>query len=94
MALLYVILAKRGFFRLPARIAGRIARICVAALVMGVALWFLMQPLDPWFGGTTLQRTGGIAAVTLTGAAVYGIAAILLGVLDRATIARLMRRQT
>jgi putative peptidoglycan lipid II flippase len=32
--------------------------------------------------------------VTLTGAAVYGIAAILLGVLDRATIARLMRRQT
>ena len=94
VALLYVILAKRGFFRLPARIAGRIARICVAALVMGVALWFLMQPLDPWFGGSTLQRTGGIAAVTLTGAAVYGIAAILLGVLDRATIARLMRRQT
>ena len=94
VALLYVILAKRGFFRLPARIAGRIARIFVAALVMGVVLWFLMQPLDPWFGGTTLQRTGGIAAVTLTGAAVYGIAAILLGVLDRATIARLMRRQT
>ena len=68
--------------------------MCNCFQVLGVALWFLMQPLDPWFGGTTLQRTGGIAAVTLTGAAVYGIAAILLGVLDRATIARLMRRQT
>ncbi len=64
------------------------------ALAMGAALWLLMDPLDPWFDGTVLERTGGIAAVTLTGSAVYGIAAFLLGVLDRDTIARLLRRQT
>ena len=68
--------------------------IFIAALAMALALWALMGPLDPWFDGTILQRAGGIAAVTLTGTAVYGIAAILLGVLDRATIARLLRRQT
>ena len=92
--LLYAILVRRGYFRLPSRIAGRIVRIFIAALAMALALWALMGPLDPWFDGTILQRAGGIAAVTLTGTAVYGIAAILLGVLDRATIARLLRRQT
>ena len=94
VALLYAILARRGYFRLPPRIAGRIVRIVIAALAMGAALWLLMDPLDPWFDGTVLERTGGIAAVTLTGSAVYGIAAFLLGVLDRDTIARLLRRQT
>jgi putative peptidoglycan lipid II flippase len=94
VALLYAILARRGYFRLPPRIAGRIVRIAIAALAMGAALWLLMDPLDPWFDGTVLERTGGIAAVTLTGSAVYGIAAFLLGVLDRDTIARLLRRQT
>lgn len=94
VALLYAILARRGYFRLPTRIAGRIVRIAIAALAMGAALWLLMDPLDPWFDGTVLERTGGIAAVTLTGSAVYGIAAFLLGVLDRDTIARLLRRQT
>ena len=94
VALLYLILARRGFFRLPPRIAGRILRILIAALAMGGVLWLMMEPLDPWFDGTTVQRVGGIAAITGAGLAVYGLAAFLLGVLDRQTIARLMRRHS
>ena len=93
VALLYAILARKDYFHLPARIAGRIVRIALAALLMGVALWFLMAPLDPWFDGSLIERAMGIGVVTLTGLVVYGVAAFLFGVLDRDTVKRLMRRQ-
>ncbi|MXP47535.1 murein biosynthesis integral membrane protein MurJ [Altererythrobacter luteolus] len=93
VALLYLILHRKGYFRLPARISGRLARIMVAAAIMGAALWALMPPLDPYFSGTIAQRGGAIAAVVLTGLITFAIAAIVLRVLDRDTIARLMRRK-
>ena len=61
---------------------------------MGAALWFLMGPLDAMFSGTTLERVGAILAIMATGLASFGIAAFLLWVLDKATVGRLMRRQT
>jgi putative peptidoglycan lipid II flippase len=94
VGLLYAILVRRGFFRLPARITGRIARIALAALAMGGILYALMGPLDPLFDGSTLERAAGIAAVTGAGLASFGAIAFALGVLDRAAITRLMRRQT
>ena len=93
VALLYLILHRKGYFRLPVRIAGRLVRIVVAAAVMGAALWAIMPPLDPYFSGTIAQRGGAIAAVVLTGLITFAIAAIVLRVLDRDTIARLMRRK-
>ena len=93
VALLYAILSRRGFFRLPGRVVGRIARIVAAALVMGAALWVLMPELDGWFSGTALQRTAAIAAIIAAGLAAFGLSAFLLGVLDKAAITRLMRRQ-
>lgn len=91
--LLYAILARRDFFRLPARIFWRLLCILIAALLMGAALWFMMPPLDPMFDGTIAQRAIAIGAIVAVGALVYGLAAIVLGVLDRSTIKRLMRRQ-
>lgn len=94
VALLYFLLARKDYFHLPARILGRILRIGLAAAAMGVALWFLMMPLDPMFSGSTLERATAILAVVAAGLASFGLAAFLLGVLDKATVGRLMRRQT
>ncbi len=93
ITLLGLILKRRGFFTLPARVVTRIVRIALAAGAMGLALYFLMQQIDPWFVGSIADKALGIAAILAVGIPVYGLAAIVLGVLDKATIQRLMRRQ-
>jgi putative peptidoglycan lipid II flippase len=94
IALLGVILARRGFFRLPMRVVGRIVRITLAAALMGAALYALMQAIAPWLDGTTVQRLLAVAAILAVSLVTYGAATVLLGVLDKPTVERLMRRQT
>lgn len=91
--LLGVILKKRDFFTLPARLVGRLARITLAAAIMGAALYALMLVIEPWFIGSALDKTLGILAILGVSAVTYGTATIALGVLDKATLGRLMRRQ-
>jgi putative peptidoglycan lipid II flippase len=79
---------------MPRRIFGRILRIAIAAVAMGAALWWLMTQIEPWFVGTFSQQAAGLVAIIGTGMFTYAIAAIVLGVLDKATLQRLMRRQT
>ncbi|MEM6474862.1 MAG: murein biosynthesis integral membrane protein MurJ [Pseudomonadota bacterium] len=93
IALLGGILHARGFFRLPVSMIGRIVRIAVAAGVMGAALYALMLQIEPWFIGSVGQKALGILAIMAVGAVSYGLAAMALGVLDKATISRLMRGQ-
>lgn len=92
IALLTGLLARRGFFILPGRVLGRIARIALASSVMGAGLWFLMPSIEPWVTGSVFQKALGVAAILAVGAVTYGGAAILLGVLDKASVQRLMRR--
>ncbi|MFZ9394464.1 MAG: murein biosynthesis integral membrane protein MurJ [Erythrobacter sp.] len=91
--LLYLILARRGQFQLAGRVIGRLARIVLAAVPMGAALWLAMIEGDPYFTGSTLERMASIAALIVIGLVSYAIFAVLLGVLDKATIQRLRRRQ-
>ncbi len=91
--LLYALLARRGQFRLTGRVMGRLARIVLAAVPMGAALWLAMVQGDPYFTGTTLERMLSIVALIVIGLVSYAIFAALFGVLDKATIERLMRRQ-
>ncbi|MEO0699861.1 MAG: lipid II flippase MurJ, partial [Pseudomonadota bacterium] len=93
ITLLSAILARRGFFRVPAQVVGRLLRIALAACVMGAALYGVMGAIEDWFIGTILQKALGIAAILATGAITYGGAAAALGVLTKDTILRLMRRQ-
>ncbi|MDC0887309.1 murein biosynthesis integral membrane protein MurJ [Altererythrobacter sp.] len=93
IALLYAILAYRDYYRMSMLTFTRVLRMVAAAIIMGGALWWLMAQIGPWFTGTAGQKAAGIASIIGTGVLAYGIAAILLGVLDRATIGRLMRRQ-
>ena len=94
IALLGGILARRGFFRLPARVVGRIARIAIASAIMGAALVGLMQIVTPWLDGPFLDRLLAIGAIMAVSLVTYGAATVLLGVLDKATVQRLMRRQS
>ncbi|MFY8047771.1 MAG: murein biosynthesis integral membrane protein MurJ [Erythrobacter sp.] len=94
IALLGMILARRGFFRLPSRVLGRIGRIVLASAGMGAALWSLMQVITPWLEGPFTMRLLAVGAILGVSLVTYGVATVLLGVLDKATVQRLMRRQT
>jgi len=94
IALLGGILARRGFFRLPARVLGRIGRIALASGLMGAALVALMQVVTPWLDGPFTLRLAAIGAIMAVSLVTYGAATVLLGVLDKATVQRLMRRQS
>ena len=93
VALLYFLLARHDRFHMTGRVVGRIARIVLAALLMGGALWFAMPYGAEYYAGGVLERIGAIAALVGLGAAVYFLLALLLGVIDRETIARLTRRE-
>jgi putative peptidoglycan lipid II flippase len=90
--LLYAILARRGHFRLSGRVAGRIARIALAAALMGAALWWLMPFGEPHFDGGIAERAGAILALIAVGATVFFGAAVALGVVNRQTLGQLRRR--
>ncbi|MFN3864590.1 MAG: murein biosynthesis integral membrane protein MurJ [Erythrobacter sp.] len=94
IVLLGGILARRGFFRLPARVLGRIGRIGLASGLMGAALWGLMQVITPWLDGPFAMRLLAVGAILAVSLVTYGAATVLLGVLDKATVQRLMRRQS
>jgi len=94
IALLGGILARRGFFRLPARVLGRIGRIALASGLMGAALMTLMQVVAPWLDGPFPLRLAAIGAIMVVSLVTYGTATVLLGVLDKQTVQRLMRRQS
>ena len=94
IALLGMILARRGFFRLPSRVLGRIGRIVLASAGMGAALWGLMQVITPWLEGPFTMRLLAVGAILGVSFVTYGAGTVLLGVLDKATVQRLMRRQS
>lgn len=91
--LLSSILAKRGFFTLPAHIIGRLLRIALASGLMGAALWFVMNHIEPWFVAGVWDKAMGIIAILAVGGVTYAAAGAALGILDKATVLRLMRRQ-
>ena len=93
IALLGIILARRGYFRLPPRVLGRIGRIALASALMGAGLWGLMQAINPWLDGPFLTRLAAIGAIIGVSFITYGAGTVLLGVLDKATVQRLLRRQ-
>ena len=94
VVLLYWLLQARGFYRMSGMVASRVIRMALAAGVMGAALWFAMVRFDPWFTGGVGDKALGILAILVVGIVSYALAALALGVLNRATVQRLMRRTT
>ena len=92
VVLLYLILSAKGHYAMSGMIASRVIRTVLAAALMGLALWWLMQRIDPWFTGSVADKALGIGAIMGTGLVTYALAAMLLGVLNKDTAKRLMRR--
>lgn len=91
--ILYVILHRRGHFRIEGWLAGRVARQLVAAAAMAGALIGVRAVLGGWFTGGTLERLIGVAALVSVGLAVYFPLAWLLGGIDREAFKMLLRRK-
>lgn len=90
--LLYTILARRGFYHVTALVLSRIARIALAASLMGAVLWYALPYGTDWFAGTALERIGAIATLVALGGVVFLVAAMALRVVDKQTIGQLRRR--
>ncbi len=91
-ALLAVLLARRGWFRIDARLLSRIARQILATGVMGAALAWAMPMLAPYSACGVIGRVLALAALVGGGGTVFFAAALLTGALDKRALARLVRR--
>jgi putative peptidoglycan lipid II flippase len=91
--MLYVILRKRGFFRIERWLASRVARQLLAAAAMAAALYGIQLALPSWFTGSTGHRLVGVAALVGGGMAVYFPLVWVLGGTDREELKSLFRRR-
>jgi len=90
--ILYVILHRRGHFRIEGWLASRIARQLLAGLIMAAALFAIQHVLAPWFVHKLL-RFVGVAVLVGGGMAVYFPLVWLLGGTDKEELKMLFRRK-
>jgi len=91
--ILYVILHRRGHFRIEGWLASRIARQFIAGLAMVVALLLIRHGLSGWFGGSVFHRIAGLIAVVGGGMLVYLPLVWILGGTDKEELMLLFRRK-
>jgi putative peptidoglycan lipid II flippase len=90
---LYTLLQARGWFRLTARLASRIARQLAATAVMAAFLWWLTPRLSDRYDGTAFDRIWSLGVLVTGGMLVFFAAAFVLGALDKDLIAQLRRKR-
>lgn len=93
VAMLYRTLHARGHFTADAQLKGRLPRLALAALLMGIVIFAGQTLLDPWLGGSFIQRYAALAVLVGTGVALYGIACFLTGAYRLADLKALLRRR-
>lgn len=76
--LLYATLRKRGHFEPDAQLRRRAVRLAGAAILMGVAMYFLDDRFTPYTTGTTLTRWLAMLVLVATGGLVYAAACFAL----------------
>lgn len=84
-------LMKRGHFAIDARLRRRLARLALAALAMGAALFGLAPLLDPWLSGPVIRRAGALIALVAGGGLVYAVACFATGAYRPADLKALRR---
>jgi putative peptidoglycan lipid II flippase len=90
--MLYHTLKKRGHFQSDLRLRRRVPRLAIAALLMGVALYFVAPAVGPYLTGSIVRRAGGLIGLVSAGLAVYAIACFVTGAFAIGDIKLLMRR--
>jgi putative peptidoglycan lipid II flippase len=91
--ILYVILHRRGHFRIQGWLASRIIRQLIAAAAMVGALFAIKMGLSSFFAGSVGHRMLGVAALVGGGMAVYFPLVWLLGGTDKEELRSLVRRR-
>ena len=91
--MLYVILHRRGHFRIEAWLASRIVRQLVAGAAMAGLLYLIKMGIEPWFAGSLGHRLAGVGAMVGGGMAVYFPLVWVLGGTDKEELKLLFRRR-
>jgi putative peptidoglycan lipid II flippase len=91
--MLYVVLHRRGHFRIEGWLASRIARQLLAGAAMGLVLWWVKGALADYFTGSTGHRLIGVGALIGSGMAVYFPIVWLIGGMEKEDIQALLRRR-
>lgn len=90
---LYVILVRRGLYRMEGALALRIGRQVVAAAAMAAVLWLLREQLAGWFAGSLFERVAAIVALVAPGAVAYFAIAWAVGAIDRSRLNLFLKRK-
>jgi putative peptidoglycan lipid II flippase len=91
--MLYVILHRRGHFRIEGWLLSRIIRQLIAGAAMAVALYLIKMAIAPWFAGSIGHRLAGVSAMVGGGMAVYFPLVWILGGTDKEELKLLFRRR-
>ncbi|MEO6255958.1 MAG: murein biosynthesis integral membrane protein MurJ, partial [Sphingomicrobium sp.] len=91
--ILYVILHRRGHFRIERWLASRIARQLLAGAAMVAVLIAIRWLLADWFAGSVGHRLAGVIAIVGGGMAVYFPMVWLLGGTDKDELRALIKRR-
>jgi len=91
--ILYVLLHRRGYFRIEGWLASRLARQLAAAVAMVAALIGIRMVLESWFSGSLGHRLAGVIAVVAGGMIVYFPLVWMLGGTDREAFKSLLKRR-
>lgn len=91
--MLYVILSRRGHFRIEPWLWARILRQFAAGGAMVAVLYALRLVLAGWFAGSVIERMAGVAALVGAGGITYFAVAWMVGAMDREGIRLLLRRR-
>jgi putative peptidoglycan lipid II flippase len=91
--ILYVILHRRGHFRIEPWLASRIIRQLIAGAAMVAVLIAIRWALADWFAGSVGQRLAGVMAIVGGGMAVYFPLVWVLGGTDKEELRSLLRRR-
>lgn len=83
-----------GFLKLDATLKRRLPRIALAAVAMGLCLWFAANELVLWFEGAQELRIAALALLVAGGLILYGGLALVTGAADRAALRAMLRRRT
>ena len=92
-AILYILLHRRGHFRVEGWLASRLARQLLAAAVMFAVLVGIRTLLADWFGGSLGHRLAGVIAIVGGGMLVYFPLVWVLGGTDREAFKSLLKRR-
>ena len=90
VGLLYLVLRRRGDYRMDARLLWRLPRIFAASVVMASALWAGKRWALPFLNGSVVEKTLALMGLVAGGLTLYGLLSLVIGAVQWRDLRRLM----